>query len=97
MFSKKSFIFQVAALSVFTVALSHAQQQSDPSAASSQTQPMTKDQLKAQKKQQKVEEKAAKQNAKAAKSAEKAKEAQDKAANDQQKAAEASKAAAPQQ
>ena len=48
--------------------------------------PMTKDQLKAQRKQQRSEEKAASSNAKAAKSSAKAKKQSDKALQDQEKA-----------
>ena len=50
------------------------------------TAPMTKDQMKAQRKQQKAEEKAASSNAKAAKTNARAKKQSDKAIQDQEKA-----------
>ncbi len=89
MYSKIAMAVLACALPLTTI----AQETTPPPAPVSQTTlnnstgtPMTKDELKAQRKAQKQQEKAASANAKAAKSQAKAKKDQDKALQDQEKA-----------
>ncbi len=83
---KNTLVLQAAFLTLFTVGAVYAQQAASPPAGQTTTAPLSKDELKAQKKQQKQEEKAANASAKAAKSQAKAKKAQDDAIQQQEKA-----------
>lgn len=81
---KKMYIAQAALLALLSAGVVRAQDTVQTTGTT--TAPMSKDEVKAQKKQQKKEEKAANAQAKAAKSQAKAKEASDKAIQAQEKA-----------
>lgn len=81
---KKMYVAQAALLALLSVGVVRAQDTVQTTGMT--TAPMSKDEMKAQKKQHKKEEKAANAQAKAAKNQAKAKEASDKAIQAQEKA-----------